>query len=307
MSIFTALADDLQSTGTDTEPVLHHAQPVQRRARQPLRRRKPGRPGKRRRWLQQQIPAILDSPAFKQDGMLVITFDESEGKTSGPAGMVPGGTAGGRIGALVISPFTQGGTTSDTPYNHYSLLASIEDIFSLPRLGYAGAPGLNSFGPDVFNARPGRAAQYPLRLDGADDAAHGEPQSARQRDQPGQDRYGVGPEHDVAALAWPIDAQRKHAASASSAGSSLTAAAVVRTGAATEAKGHQRHRDDLFTGDLHGGAVSPGHPHVLERLHEGRKILSHSNHPRHPAQGAPEPSQPRADRGRNNGRRISWT
>jgi hypothetical protein len=37
-------------------------------------------------------------------------------------------------------------------YNHYSLLASIEDIFSVPRLGYAGAPGLNSFGPDVFNA-----------------------------------------------------------------------------------------------------------------------------------------------------------
>lgn len=39
-------------------------------------------------------------------------------------------------------------------YNHYSLLATIEDIFSLPRLGYAGAPGLPSFGPDVFNALP---------------------------------------------------------------------------------------------------------------------------------------------------------
>jgi hypothetical protein len=40
------------------------------------------------------------------------------------------------------------------PACHYSLLASIEDTFSLPRLGYAGAPGLNSFGADVFNARP---------------------------------------------------------------------------------------------------------------------------------------------------------
>ncbi len=103
-------------------------------------------------WLSQQVPAILDSPAFRQDGMLVITFDESEGKTVGPSGLLPGGTAGGRIGALVLSPFTAGGTTSDRAYNHFSLLASIEDAFSLPRLGYAGAPGLNSFGDDVFNA-----------------------------------------------------------------------------------------------------------------------------------------------------------
>jgi phosphatidylinositol-3-phosphatase len=105
-------------------------------------------------WLSRQIPAILDSPAFRQDGMLVITFDEAEGKTVGPSALLPGGTAGGRIGALVLSPFTRGGTTSDRPYNHFSLLASIEDAFSLPRLGYAGAPGLNSFGADVFNDRP---------------------------------------------------------------------------------------------------------------------------------------------------------
>jgi hypothetical protein len=103
-------------------------------------------------WLQQHVPAILDSAAFKQDGMLVITFDEAEGKTSGPSG-IPGGTAGGRVGALVLSPATKGGTTSSRMYNHYSLLASIEDAFSLPRLGYAGAPGLDSFGPDVYNAR----------------------------------------------------------------------------------------------------------------------------------------------------------
>ena len=102
-------------------------------------------------WLAQQIPRILDSPAFRQDGMLVITFDEAEGDAGGPSG-IPGGTAGGRIGALVLSPFTKGGTTSDRLYNHFSLLASVEDAFSLPRLGYAGAAGLNSFGADVFNA-----------------------------------------------------------------------------------------------------------------------------------------------------------
>jgi hypothetical protein len=104
-------------------------------------------------WLAREVPQILDSPAFKQDGMLVITFDESEGNTGGPSG-IPGGTAGGRIGALVLSPLIRGGTTSDRLYNHFSLLATVEDAFSLPRLGYAAAAGLNSFGDDVFNARP---------------------------------------------------------------------------------------------------------------------------------------------------------
>lgn len=104
-------------------------------------------------WLRDQVPAILASPAFKQDGMLVITFDESEGHTMGPSG-IPGGTDGGRVGALVISPLITGGTTSEKLYNHYSLLATIEDTFSLPRLGYAGAAGLDSFGTDVFNNKP---------------------------------------------------------------------------------------------------------------------------------------------------------
>jgi hypothetical protein len=116
-------------------------------------------------WLKQWVPAITSSPAFKQDGVLVITFDESDGPQSdasaccgegpGPNSPQPGitGPGGGRVGALVLSPFTKGGTWSTTPYNHYSLLASIEDTFALPYLGYAGTPGLNRFGLDVFNAR----------------------------------------------------------------------------------------------------------------------------------------------------------
>ncbi|WP_223979262.1 alkaline phosphatase family protein [Arthrobacter sp. NicSoilB8] len=115
-------------------------------------------------WLKQWVPAITSSPAFRQDGVLVITFDESDGpqsdataccgETAGPNTPEPGitGPGGGRVGALVISPFIKGGTWSTTPYNHYSLLGSIEDTFGLPYLGYAGAPGLNRFGLDVYNA-----------------------------------------------------------------------------------------------------------------------------------------------------------
>ncbi len=46
------------------------------------------------------------------------------------------------------------GTTSDRKYNHYSLLASIESLFGLERLGYAQTV-TSSFGDegDVYNRR----------------------------------------------------------------------------------------------------------------------------------------------------------
>jgi hypothetical protein len=148
---FPRLADDLKSVSTT--PNLSYITPnlCNDGHDSPCVDGSPGGLESADAWLRQHVPAILDSPAYKKDGMLVITFDETEGNTTGPAGLLPGGTAGGKIGALVLSPFTKGGTTTDTPYNHYSLLASIEDTFSLPRLGYAGAPGLKPFGTDVLN------------------------------------------------------------------------------------------------------------------------------------------------------------
>jgi len=110
------------------------------------------------------VPRILSSPAFQKDGMLVITADESDGPQSdasaccgegpGPNSPLPGivGLGGGRIGALVISRWTKPGTWSTTPYNHYSLLASLEDVFGLGYLGYAATPDLNRFGLDVYNS-----------------------------------------------------------------------------------------------------------------------------------------------------------
>ena len=115
-------------------------------------------------FLQEWVPRITGSAAFRKDGLLVITFDESDGPQSdasaccgegpGPNTPAPGitGLGGGRVGALVLSPFTRGGTVSSTAYNHYSLLASIEDLFHLPHLGYAQTAGLNRFGLDVYNS-----------------------------------------------------------------------------------------------------------------------------------------------------------
>jgi hypothetical protein len=39
-------------------------------------------------------------------------------------------------------------------YNHYSLLASIEDLFGLKRLGYASVPALPVFDAATYNAKP---------------------------------------------------------------------------------------------------------------------------------------------------------
>jgi hypothetical protein len=115
-------------------------------------------------FLRKWVPLITNSPAFKQDGLLVVTFDESEGE--GPEGStaccaekpLPGarrppgvlGPGGGRIGAVLVSKYIKPGTVSSVPYNHYSLLRTVEDIFGLRHLGYAAEPDLQSFGVDVF-------------------------------------------------------------------------------------------------------------------------------------------------------------
>ena len=60
------------------------------------------------------------------------------------------GPGGGRIGAVLVSRFIKPGTVSMQPYNHYSLLRSVEDFFGLEHLGYAAEPDLRSLGLDVF-------------------------------------------------------------------------------------------------------------------------------------------------------------
>ncbi|MGH7880299.1 MAG: alkaline phosphatase family protein, partial [Candidatus Binataceae bacterium] len=126
------------------------------------------------RFLQRMVPKILESPAYRQDGMLIITFDEAKvgydlvhaidpAKTdatacchepAGPNVSQPGltGPGGGRIGAVILSPDVKAGSVNDTPYNHYALLRGLEDLFGLDHLGYARDHRLNSFDA-VFNLK----------------------------------------------------------------------------------------------------------------------------------------------------------
>jgi hypothetical protein len=116
-------------------------------------------------FLRHWVPIITRSPAFRADGMLIITFDEALTidasaccrEQTGPNVLKPGinGPGGGRTGAVVLSPFVAPGTVTDVPYNHYSFLRTVEDIFGVDHLGYAGRRGLAAFGSDVFTrARP---------------------------------------------------------------------------------------------------------------------------------------------------------
>jgi hypothetical protein len=112
-------------------------------------------------FLQTWVPLITSSPAFKDNGVLFVTFDEAEtgpeadaaccGERPGPAAAEPGvnGPGGGIVGAVVVSRFVKPGTKSAVDYNDFSFLATLEEIFGLKKLGEA-ATVTSTFGSDVF-------------------------------------------------------------------------------------------------------------------------------------------------------------
>ncbi len=72
--------------------------------------------------------------------------------TTTAAGSPPGG---GKVGLLLLSKYVKPGTLNVSgEYNHYALLRSIENLFGLQPLGYAGATGLLAFDSSVYNAYP---------------------------------------------------------------------------------------------------------------------------------------------------------
>jgi phosphatidylinositol-3-phosphatase len=136
-------------------------------------------------FLKDLIPRITDSPAYKDGGMIAITFanapqDGPDADSSAccaeptypnmppaqpalppdasvPANPLPPGAdsatgGGGRVGLLLISSFVKAGTTNAvSAYNHYSVLRSIEDLFELQPTGYAGYPGVLAFDNVIYN------------------------------------------------------------------------------------------------------------------------------------------------------------
>ncbi len=120
-------------------------------------------------FLEQVVPEIIRSRAYKQNGLIVITVDQAPssgeladssaccGQPSFPnlapsaaAGLSPRG--GGSVGALLLSPYLKGGVTSQEPYNDFSLLQSFEDFFGVKHLGYAALPTVKPLEAAMFTA-----------------------------------------------------------------------------------------------------------------------------------------------------------
>jgi phosphatidylinositol-3-phosphatase len=77
--------------------------------------------------------------------------------TSAPdANLPPRG--GGQVGALLISRYVKPATFNQEPFNDFSLLRTLENLFALPPLGYAATHGNSSFEASVFSAWSGAEA-----------------------------------------------------------------------------------------------------------------------------------------------------
>ena len=77
-------------------------------------------------WLAQNIPPILASTAYQDNGVIIITWDEAS-RRDGP------------IGLIVLSPLAKGGGYANSiHYTHSSTLRSLQEIFAVtPLLGDA--------------------------------------------------------------------------------------------------------------------------------------------------------------------------
>ena len=93
-------------------------------------------------FLRNTVAKITSSSAWNGNSVIFITWDESDytnastdwgfGDTAGCCGANPGG---GHVLTLVISHSAHAPRVSTTPYNHYSLLATIQDGWKLGCLG----------------------------------------------------------------------------------------------------------------------------------------------------------------------------
>ena len=88
----------------------------------------------------------------KENSAIVITWDEDDGgsKTSccGTDPKDPANAGGGQIATIVITNHGPRHVSDATPYSHYSLLRTIEDVFGIKQhLRRAGAPGVVDMTP----------------------------------------------------------------------------------------------------------------------------------------------------------------
>jgi len=96
-------------------------------------------------WLRKNLPAILDSDAYRDGGAVFVIWDEAEDS---------GQYSDGPVGLFLVSPFAKGGGktsyTNTIHYDHSSTLKTIQEIFGVtPLLGAAADPATRDLS-DLF-------------------------------------------------------------------------------------------------------------------------------------------------------------
>jgi phospholipase C len=88
-------------------------------------------------WLTAQIPKLLASNAYRDNGVIFIVWDEGDAS-------IIGTSDDGPMGMIALSPLAKPNYTSSIAYTHSSLFRTIEQIFGVPYLRAAqGATSLS--------------------------------------------------------------------------------------------------------------------------------------------------------------------
>ena len=99
-------------------------------------------PAQADKFLATWAPKILASPAYQQDGVLIITFGEA----------TPG-VNGAPVGTLLLSRFLTPGSTNAGAFNPYSIFRTVEDLFGLQHIAAGARTGTTTFAPDLLGSQ----------------------------------------------------------------------------------------------------------------------------------------------------------
>jgi hypothetical protein len=94
-------------------------------------------------WLEKTAAEILTSPAYKKDGLLIVSFGAAD--PAAAAELAAAGSDPLKAGALLVSPLLTAGGTDGAAYTPYSLLRSVDELFGLSPLGEAEGAKVRSF------------------------------------------------------------------------------------------------------------------------------------------------------------------
>jgi hypothetical protein len=88
------------------------------------------------------VPSTTTSTGEEETATTTTTYTEES--------VLPSG-GGGKVGLLMISPFVEAGKVEATEYaNHFTLLKTLETMFGVEPLGYAGEEEMPTLSPELF-------------------------------------------------------------------------------------------------------------------------------------------------------------